>query len=372
MSFKLVSIDEEKIVLSKNELAIIPFVMLSLFGLVFLTTGIWMFWMCFTNHPNSSFAAASFMVFFGLVPFVAVLWLVNDHVKHIKHMIFRLKVGFMELHSSSKIPQMAFVPFSHFKELEISKGYVKSGKKYRECFYLHLHRKDGEKWLLFESESQDFINQQHEKLSAVLNLGLETSGIPKPVLSPNLIVSNTKDLDAAEWKLFDWTTIVYSAIFVIVLGLLLAFLDSSGNLYSVFGAFWGFIFILFLCSFLYSLQLLINKMDVLFGISISATDVCFYEKSTSGRMLKSDYVPIANIHSVTNSMNDNMTTKNISLYIHEKDNLTTENLSAFQKIKQKIKGLHHLYFSNLTFVESLELERWIQERIKERSGVEVL
>lgn len=372
MSYKLESIDEEKIVLSKDELDIVPIVMLSLFGLVFLSAGIWMFWMCFAGRPNSSFAHASFMVFFGLSPFVAVLWLVNDHVKHIKHIIFRLKEGFMELHSSSKIPQKAFIPFSHFKELEITKGYVKSGKKYRECFYLHIHQKDGEKWLLFESESQDFINQQHEKLSAVLNLGQEISGIPKPVLSPNLIVSNTKELDAVEWKLFDWTTIVYSAIFVIVLGLFLAFLSSSNNLYSVFGAFFGFIFMLFLFSFFYSLQLLINKIDVLFGISISATDLCFYEKSTSGCMLKSNYVPIANIQSVTNSMKDNMTTKNISLYIHEKDNLPTENFSSFQKIKQKIKGLHHLYFSNLTFVESLELERWIQDRIKERSGVEVL
>lgn len=368
MSFALVSIDEEKIVLSKDELAIIPLVLFSLFGLVFLSTGVWMFWMCFDNRPNSSLVHAGFMVFCGFAPFVAVLWLVNDHVKHVKHMIFRLKEGFMELHSSSKIPQMAFIPFAHFKELEITKGYVKSGKKYRECFYLHIHRKDGEKWLLFESESQDFIKQQHEKLSAVLNLGIETSGIPKPVLSPNLIVSNTIDLDAAEWKLFDWTTIVYSAIFVIVLGLFLAFLGSTNNLYSFF----GFIFVLFLGSFLYSLQLLVSKIDVLFGISISATDVCFYEKSTVGRMLKSNYVPIPNIESVTNSMKDNMTAKNISLSIHEKDNLSTENLSTFQKIKQKIRGIHHLYFSNLTFVESLELERWIQDRIKERSGVEVL
>lgn len=372
MSFALVSIDEEKIVLSKDELAIIPLVLFSLFGLVFLSTGIWMFWMCFDNHPNSSLVHAGFMVFCGFAPFVAVMWFVNDHVKHVKHMIFRLKEGFMELHSSSKIPQMAFIPFSHFKELEITKGYVKSGKKYCECFYLHIHRKDVEKWLLFESESQDFINLQHEKLSTVLNLGLETKGLPEPVLSPNLIVSNTKDFDAVEWKLFDWTTIVYSAIFVVVLGLFLAFLGSNDNLYSVFGAFFGFMFVLFLGGFLYSLRLLINKIDVFFGISISATDLCFYEKSTSGRMLKSNYVPIANIQSVTNSLKDNMTAKNISLFIHEKDNLPIENNSTFQKIKQKIKGIHHLYFSNLTFVESLELERWIQDRIKERSGFEVL
>ena len=372
MSFNLESIDEEKIVLTKDDLAILPLVLFSLFGLVFLSAGIWMFWMCFLNRPNSSIVHAGFMLFCGFVPLVAVLWLVNDHLKHIKHMIFHLKKGYMELHSSSKIPQMAFVPFACFKELEMTKGYVKRGKKYYEHFYLHIQRKEGEKWLLFESESEDFIKQRHEKLSAVLNLGLEAREIPKPVLSPNLTLLNAKDSDAVEWKLFDWTTVVSSAIFVVVLGLFLVFLDSSGNLYTVFGAFFGFILIVFLCTFLYSLQLLFNKIDVLFGVSISVTDVCFYEKSTTGRVLKSKYVPIANIQSVTNSLKDNMTATNISLFIYEKDYLSTENKSTFQKIKQKINGIHHLYFSNLTFVESLEFERWIQDKIKERSGIEVL
>jgi hypothetical protein len=71
-------------------------------------------------------------------------------------------------------------------------------------------------------------------------------------------------------------------------------------------------------------------------------------------------------------MVDNMTATNVTLYIQEKEKMSVGKLNAYQKVKQIAKSLNRMYFSNLTYIESLELERWIQERIKARAGVEVL
>ena len=113
-------------------------------------------------------------------------------------------------------------------------------------------------------------------------------------------------------------------------------------------------------------------MGVVSGISISSTRIYFYKKNEQGRIRITKEVLISNVESVHNSMKENMTTDNVSLYINEKDEPGFEDLNLMVRSKKKIKTFHHLRFSNISFVECLELERWIQEKIKDRSNIEVL
>jgi hypothetical protein len=370
MSFRLTSINQERIVLTKEDLSIASLVFMSLFGVVFTWVALWIFFGSPSGSKDSTLGGSLFL-FCGIVPFVMVFWLIHDHRKHIQSIIFHAHKGYIEVLSSAQNPQKSFIPFSNIATLSVTKGYEKGGKKNYPHFYLEMYRKDGEKWLLMDSSSFDAMQDTLDKFNSILNLDMTAQGMPMPMLPPQLTMAKTAETDTVEWRLFDWTSIVSSGIVSAVLGLFLGILAQLGALYSVFGAFFGFMLLIFFSSFCYSIRLLITKMETVFGISVSSTHLHFYEKSSTGRLIKSKSVEMVNIKNVTNSLEKNMTAQNISVYIHEKDKELDPSMGTFKKIKEKIKGLHQLYFSDLTFVESLELERWIQDRIQERANIEI-
>lgn len=127
MSYKLESIDEEKIVLSKGGFQKLGSVLMCLLGLVFLFSG-WK--MLFEKDSNVSVAQSLFVLSFGIMPFVVVAKMYHEHKKQLKFMIIHLTRGYIELQSSFKNVQHAFIPYSQFSKIAESKGVRKIGKKY--------------------------------------------------------------------------------------------------------------------------------------------------------------------------------------------------------------------------------------------------
>jgi hypothetical protein len=369
MAFNLKSRDEEKIVLIKDGFSWFSVFVFGSSCCAFIWHGV----NIIKDNLNSSggLMFGFILIFFGIVPLYVVYGNYRDTARHAKELIFHLKKGYIEVVSSHVPSQHAFVPFKHFSKLAISEERRSSGKRSYTIYCLDLIMKDGDKWRLLET-SYLIATEEMAKLNAELDFAKEPIELPEPKLSTKLTCFKTTEKDSVEWALANWSSPATSLVFLLLFGVFFSFLESVDILISVFGFIFILVFIAILINFIFSAYLLVTNINVMSGISISSTRIYFYKKNEQGRIRITKEVLISNVESVHNSMKENMISDNVSLYINEKNEPGFEDLNLLVKIKKIIKTLHHLRFSNISFVESLELERWIQQKIKERSNFEVL
>lgn len=369
MAFNLKNRDEEKIVFIKDGFSWFSVFLFGSGSCAFIWHGVNIIK---DNLDSSGGLLFGFILcFFGVVPIYIVYGNYRDTARHAKELVFHLKKGYIEIVSSHIPSQHAFVPFRHFSKLAISEERRSSGKRSYTIYCLDLIMKDGDKWRLLET-SYLIATEELAKLNAELDFTKEPIELPKPKLSKKLTYLKTTEKDSVEWEFLNWSTPLTSLVFLLLFGVFFTFLESVDILISVFGFILVLVFISILIHFIFSVYLLVTNMGVVSGISISSTRIYFYKKNEQGRIRITKEVLISNVESVHNSMKENMTTDNVSLYINEKDEPGFEDLNLMVRIKKKIKTFHHLRFSNISFVECLELERWIQEKIKDRSNIEVL
>lgn len=369
MAFNLKSRDEEKIVFSKDGFSWISVFAFGTTSIAFIKFGVDII---IHNLGSSGGLLPGFvLLFLGVSPIYIVYSNYRDTARHAKELIFHLKKGYIEVVSSHIPSQHAFVPFKHFSKLAISEEKRGTGKGSYTAYCLDLIMKDGDKWRLLET-SYLIATEEMAKLNAELDFEKEPIELPVPTLSKKLTYLKTTEKDSVEWELLNWSTPLTSLVFLLLFGVFFAFLESVDVLISVFGFIFILIFISILIHFIFSAYLLVSNLGVVSGISISSTRIYFYKKNEQGRIRITKEVLISNVESVHNSMKENMISDNVSLYINEKNEPGFEDLNLLVKMKKIIKTLHHLRFSNISFVECLELERWIQDKIKTRSNIEVL
>lgn len=341
-------------------------IMCTALGLIFTFLGI-----VILSDANSKGSFQGLLVlFFGLLPFIVLYWLIREHNKGIKNMFFHLDRDYIELVFRYK-NQQAYLAYENVESIHYDTNTYsdKDGKQYEKSI-LKLVKKDGEEWILGSCDTREDLEKAFQKIDIVHKTKFEQSSIPAPQLSSKLRHEEGKDLDTLEWKILDWYSIATSLLTISFLLLFLfAINDISKEIAPIF-YFVCFILFIFVIHLFYSINLLVTKWDLVFGVSIHPTQVVRYEKTKAGRVVKQNVIAISTIKAITNSWESNLLSRNQSINVQQyfhKD----EHVGIRDKIKAAAKSINQLYFSQLTFAESLELERWIQDRIKKRANVDV-
>ncbi len=383
MSYNIKSVSFDSVVL-KRERTRLGTALFTGVGLVFICVGIFLF--VVVDDEESPLNFFKFItIIMGSISFFAGLNYSKQIKKTIpKWVIFNNQKGYIQVQLADDPLVSGYIPYeeiSHFyvnMESEYSSTNTRSGNNRVYSYHVILRKKDEGYWYLYKSSSEKQANKVLDALVKNVKLDRHSVNLPKPWLSDKIQKESTHSKNTIRWKN---TVSIWSLVFLIgfvilffsagkfILGSFMEFKLDDGFVYVVAG-FIGFVFLLVMFM---TIKKMVKDFRTFYTFSITKDTFIYEEEDTHGTVKKTESVSLTDIGGISFSFNPSKGYQTSgSLYVKRKKDDKKEE-TPIDEIKKILGGDGlSLDLSDLNVVEKLELDRWIKNTIKERSGIEVL
>jgi hypothetical protein len=386
MPYTIQELNKDKVILERAGTGFNAFLFTST-GCIFSGIGILLF--IFLKHMGPPYSYFSYLFFlFGLIAVYAGANLSGQTKKTIpKFIIFDNRKGYVQIQFADDSSESGYIPYPEIdsffidikEETRSTGGSRSSGFTTTYTYHPTLQKKDGSKWELSKvnskSKAEEFINS----LKDHLQLNNAAQKLPEPVLTNKVENETSRDKAIVKWRNNPGSAPVFITAFCMLFIFMGYIITSSflkaGDISFFFCFVAGFIFIVFLIVIYSKFSKIIRDYKTTYGFSISSTDFKYFEEDNKGEIKNTKTIPLKDMQGVYfNFQPSEMSDQITSLYIQtvEKENAPNDKygIETFKKIFTSTNL--PLDLSDLNAVEKLELERWIQDTIKKRSGVSVL
>ena len=252
----------------------------------------------------------------------------------------------------------------------------------RTSYHVYLAKKDGGQWELLVTGSHESAAAEINKIREMVDL----SAAPQRE-KPNIEASQKYKIKrGSERTEICWQNkpgkgpiglIIFSLVFITVAYAIMA------TVFELEGGFpWfaylilGFIGAMFALVIGVNIRKMIKNSNTEYAVSISGMSLDYIERDLQGREKKSTCVPLKDIHALSFSFDTDSTMRKIFIYTHEqfkeKDEITPSfSIESIKNIYNFYKNLVSLEIQDLTAVEALQMETYLQQLITEKSDVKV-
>jgi hypothetical protein len=248
-------------------------------------------------------------------------------------------------------------------------------------YHVYLAKKDGGQWELLKRSTEAAALEEIEKLKAVIRF----SAVPQRVDLNIRQSTKYKVVNEHHYTEINWQNkIGYGPIFLgafIILFVTIGYIIlNSGPGHSDFPVFGyviaGFIGSVFLFVVFGNAMKMIKNSKTIYAVVISSSGLDYVERDLSGRIQKTTHFPLADIHAVSFSFDTDSTMRKIFIYNHaqfekQKAMKVSFSIEALKDMYNFYKNLVALEMQDLTPVEALQMENYIQQQIKERGNIQI-
>lgn len=257
-----------------------------------------------------------------------------------------------------------------------SKAY---GRSY--SYFVFLVKKDGGEWELVKRRERAHAEEDAARLKQLVKFDAKPVKVPVSV-EPSKKYTITKGALKTEvsWRntlgMQEIRLAIFAAFFIITAAGIFSVVNSLSDFPVFFMIIAGFIGTLFVVIIGYYSRKALRNLKTAYAISISSMTFEYIERDKHGRELKSERIPLASLHAIAFSFNTEKTMRKVFVYTHDqfqrKNKLSNDiSIEAFKSHFSFYNSLLRFELKNLTPVETLYLENFLQDAIRERSGVDV-
>lgn len=244
-------------------------------------------------------------------------------------------------------------------------------------YHVYLLKKDGGQWELLKRNSEGAALEEINKIKEAINFS--ATPVREPIIFKDSkkynIFSNNLKAELSWRNKLGYGPLVlglFTAIFIIIFSTIIKSTSIPIFAYIVI----GFIFSVFVSVIGWLALKMIKNAKTDYSVYISETSLSYIEKNRSGGIVKDISIPYTKLHSIAFSFDSENNMRNLYIYTHEQYKAKSSiklsfSLHSIMEMYNFYKSLIVLEIQNLTAVEALYMENYLQQQIKEIGKIEV-
>lgn len=386
MPFKYTVNDQNKITFTRLNAGCGRFLFIFI-GSIFTIIGFFM--VASMDDSEMPFSIIQFILpVFGLVAIYAGIMFPKLQQRNIPdEIIFDNSNGRVEINQKESDIKTAYIYYDEIadfivkaKKHESSSSGTSSSRTYYS-YHIYLAKKDGGQWELLKFGSESSAQEEVIKLKGLVQLHVPPQRVPPNVTqSQKFKISNDYHKTEISWRnklgYGPLALAGFSAVFLTIAYAILGsgFIDED---FPVFGYFVvGFIGVVFVIVIGGNIMKMVKNANTVYAIVITGASLDYIERDVAGRIKKTTQFPLPDLHAISFSFDTDNVLRKIFIYTHEqfeKQNTMSVSFSV-ESIKAMYtfyKGLVSLDLQDLTSVETLQVENYLQQQIRERGNIQV-
>ena len=354
-------------------------------GSIFLLIGVGL--VVFSDNPQQPLATMRFIVpIFGLIAIVVGIKLPALQQRSTPdELIFDNAHGRVQVNQAQSDIKSAYIYYDEIEDFLIkikrestSSSSTRSSRTYY-TYHVNLLKKDGGQWELLQRNSEDVARQEIAKLKSAVNL----SATPVKVPSTTASTSKYQVTDFGHKTEMSWKNpLGYGPIFLFLFSVLFITIfytivstvfDTEGEMPIFFFIVGGFIASIFVIVIVGNILKMIKNANTFYTVAVTDSSLDYFEKDVAGRIKKDIRFPLRDLHAIAFSFSTDSTLRKIFIYTHEqfakmKDIETNPKFSLdfLKSMYAFYKDLVGLDLQELTAVEALYVENFLQEQIRQK------
>ncbi|HVD99207.1 MAG TPA: hypothetical protein VNB90_13450 [Cytophagaceae bacterium] len=377
MPYTITDSDAHQVVLKRASSSFSSFMFIFV-GSVFLLIGIGLnLWM-----ENNEFPALIFKILAPTMGLFAIITGINipryERKTTPELIAFDNKKGTVEIRMSGVEEQKAYIPYDEIKKFDL---YVESrsssssssrGTRTTTYFYhVYLLKKDGGEWFLTESNSREKAEEILQKLQREIHLHTPCSVKDNPMFPDKLEKDEFTGKTTIRWQnKVSFFAPVFILLFIVAFISILStvfnnsfFLDSFGMVVI------GFILIVFIFVLFMVIKKLIKDATTIYCVLLDRTKLEYQELTKSGNLRTTKAIDFKDIYSIAFSFSPVKDYGSRAIRVLTKkefDRINSYKENPLQSLKDLFKhnDIIELNFTALNPVEYLQLENWLDKRVK--------
>jgi hypothetical protein len=266
---------------------------------------------------------------------------------------------------------------------ESSSSSTRSSRTYYS-YHVYLQKKDGGQWELLRSGSEGAANKDMAALKQAINL--KASPVRMLAYTAQSSKYDVRDYGhkvELSWKnpvgLTAFFLIAFSIVFISVFYTIMrtAF-DVEDDFPVFFVLVGGFIAAVFLIVIVGNFIKVIKNSKTVYAVAITDSSLDYFEKDNTGRIKKDIRFPLSDIHAISFSFDTQSTLRKLFIYTHEQfkkksdiDDNPKLSIGYLKSMYDFYKEIVALDMQELTSVEALHVENYLQEQIRQKGQTSV-
>jgi hypothetical protein len=347
-------------------------------GSIFTLIGVGLF--VFTENPEMPLSMMRFIFpAFGLVAVIAGINLPKIQKRSTPDRImFDNRNGRVEVSQEVSDIKTGYIYYDEIRDLVIkakkveSTGSGRSSRTYY-TYHIYLEKNDGGQWELLRFNTESAAQEELLKLKILVNLSAVPQRVPSQIhQSQKYRITDVANKTEISWRnplgygplaLFLFACLFLSVTYTI-------FSMMRGEVDYFFYGVGGFIMIVFFFVVGGHILKMVKNAKTVYAVTVSSSSLDYYERDLAGRIMKNIQFPMADLHALSFSFDTDQTLRKIYIYTHDqfikKDAMNPSfSLEYVREVYNFYKSLVALDLQELTAVEALQVENFLQERIKD-------
>lgn len=386
MPFKYTVKDQNKITFTRLNAGCGRFLFIFV-GTIFTLIGLCL--IAFMENPQMPFSIIRFVVpIFGLGAIYAGIMFPKMQQRNIPdEIIFDNANGRVEINQKESDIKTAYIYYDEIadfivkaKKQESSSSGTSSSRTYY-TYHVYLKKKDGGQWELLKFGSESSAVEEVLKLKSLVRLEMPPQKVsPDVTQSQKFKISNDYHKTEISWR----NKIGYGPLFLALFCALFltigyailgsGFLEEDFPVFAYFVV--GFIGVVFVIVIGGTIMRMVKNANTVFAIVVSTANLDYIERDVAGRIKKTVQFPLSDLHAISFSFDTDNVLRKIFIYTHEqfeKQNTMTVSFSleSIKAMYAFYKDLVSLDLQDLTAVETLQVENYLQQQIRERGNIQV-
>jgi hypothetical protein len=302
-------------------------------------------------------------------------------------LIFDNKNGRIEVrqqHSEIKLAYIYYDEIEDFivkaKKTETSSSSTTTTRS-SYSYHIYLVKKDGGQWELMNPGSEAAALEELGKIKIMIRLNAKSERTDLIIdQSSKYKISNDFQRTEISWR----NKLGYGPVFLAVFSLLfitIGYVIFNSVLqdddFPVFAyAVGGFIAIVFIIVVVGNAMKMIKNSKTTYAVVVTNTNLEYIERDLAGRPVKTIPFPLADLHAISFSFDTDNTYRKIYIYTHEQ--FTKQKSMNISFSVQSIRDMYNFYkdlvaldMQELTAVEALHIENYLQQVIKEKASFRI-
>lgn len=248
-------------------------------------------------------------------------------------------------------------------------------------YYVYLVKKDGGEWELLKRGSHEGAEEDVARLKQLIRFDAVPVKVPVSIgTSKKYTITKGAHKTELSWRntlgIQEISLAIFAGLFIFMAGSIFSLVDELSAFTIFFMLIAGFISLVFLLVMGYFFRKALKNLRTTYAVSISSMTFEYMERDKQGRELKSERVPLNELHAIAYSFNTDKEMRKVFVYTHDqfqqKDKLPYDlSLETIKAHFAFYNSLMRFELKNLTPVETLCLENYLQQAIKERANIEV-
>jgi hypothetical protein len=248
-------------------------------------------------------------------------------------------------------------------------------------YHIYLVKKDGGQWELMNPGSESAALEELGKLKIMIRLNAKSERTDLVVdQSSKYKISNDFQRTEISWR----NKLGYAPVFLAAFSLLfitIGYVIFNSVLqdddFPIFAyAVGGFIAIVFIIVVVGNAMKMIKNSKTTYAVVVTNTDLEYIERDLAGRPVKTVPFPLVDLHAISFSFDTDNTYRKIYIYTHEQ--FTKQKSMNISFSVQSIRDMYNFYkdlvaldMQELTAVEALHIENYLQQVIKEKASLRI-